>query len=85
MFILLLYLFLPLIFSIFPFTQGWATVLFDLIWSPFRDVLLSVWHFIPNLFTILVIYFVIKLCGKVCEVSILGNRGRKVNHFWLSC
>jgi len=64
MFILLLYLFLPLIFSIFPFTQGWATVLFDLIWSPFRDVLLSVWHFIPNLFTILVIYFVIKYVVK---------------------
>jgi len=64
MFILLLYLFLPLIFSIFPFTQGWATVLFDLIWSPFRDVLLSVWHFIPNLFTIFVIYFVIKYVVK---------------------
>lgn len=78
MFLLLLYLFLPLIFSIFPFTQGWATVLFGLVWSPFRDVLLSVWHFIPNLFTILVIYFVIRYVVKFVKYLFLEIEAEKL-------
>jgi small-conductance mechanosensitive channel len=58
--VLLLYLFLPVIFSIFPFTQGWANILFRLVWSPFKGILTSIWAYIPNLFAILVIYFVFK-------------------------
>jgi len=58
--IVLLYLVLPLVFSIFPFSRGWATMLFDLVWSPFKGVLTSVWAYLPNLFSILVIYFVMK-------------------------
>jgi len=58
--LLLLYLVLPIIFSIFPFTQGWANVLFKLVWSPFKGVLISIWKFIPNLFSILVIYIVFR-------------------------
>jgi len=57
---LLLYISLPIIFSIFPFSRNWADTLFHLIWSPFRGVLVSVWEFLPNLFSILVIYFVMK-------------------------
>ncbi|HOI88443.1 MAG TPA: mechanosensitive ion channel [Lentimicrobium sp.] len=52
---LILYLNIPLIFSIFPFTRGWADKLFGLIWSPFSSVLQAVWDYIPNLFSILVI------------------------------
>jgi small-conductance mechanosensitive channel len=58
--LILLYLVLPIIFSIFPFTQGWANILFRLIWSPFKGVLISIWNFIPNLFSILVIFFVFR-------------------------
>jgi small-conductance mechanosensitive channel len=58
--VLLLYLFLPVIFSIFPFTQGWANMLFKLVWSPFKGILTSIWDYIPNLFGILVIVFVFK-------------------------
>jgi small-conductance mechanosensitive channel len=58
--LLLLYLVLPIIFSIFPFTQGWANVLFKLVWSPFKGVLIGIWKYIPNLFTIIVIYIVFK-------------------------
>ena len=57
---LLLYITLPIIFSIFPFSRNWASALFNLIWSPFKAVLLSIWEFLPNLFSILVIYFVMK-------------------------
>ena len=57
---LLLYLVIPIIFSIFPFTRGWADDLFGLVWRPFRGLLLAVWDYLPNVFTILVIYFVMK-------------------------
>jgi len=55
-----LYLTLPIIFSIFPFTRGWADQLFQLIWSPFKGVLIAVLEYLPNLFKVLVIYFVMK-------------------------
>ena len=57
---ILLYITLPIIFSIFPFSRDWADALFHLIWSPFKGVLIAVWEYLPNLFSILVIYFVMK-------------------------
>lgn len=57
---LLIYLILPFVFSIFPFTRTWADTLFSLIWSPFRAILLSIWNYLPNIFTIAVIYIVFK-------------------------
>jgi len=57
---LLGYTALPIIFSIFPFTRGWAEQLFHLFWMPFKGVLTAVWEYFPNLFSILVIYFVMK-------------------------
>jgi small-conductance mechanosensitive channel len=62
--LLALYLVLPIIFSIFPFTRGWAGDLFALIWKPFKGVLLAIWNFLPNLFSIFVIVFVIRYVVK---------------------
>ncbi len=56
----LLYVTLPIIFSIFPFSRDWADALFQLTWSPFKRILIAVWEYMPNLFSILVIYFVMK-------------------------
>lgn len=56
----LVYITLPIIFSIFPFSRDWADALFQLIWLPFRGVLIAIWEYLPNLFSILVIYFVMK-------------------------
>jgi len=58
--ILAVYLVIPLIFSIFPFTRGWADALLSLIWFPFKGILNSIWDFIPNLFTIIVIVVVMR-------------------------
>jgi len=58
--LVLLYLVLPIVFSIFPFTRGWANLLFGLVWSPLKGVFISIWDFLPNLFSILVIIFVMK-------------------------
>ena len=56
--IITVYLSLPLLFSIFPFTQGWAEKLLAFIWDPLKGVLLSVIRYIPNVFSIFVIYYV---------------------------
>lgn len=58
--ILLVYLTLPMLFSIFPATRDWADNLFLLIWSPFKTIILSVLDYLPNLFTIVVIYLVMR-------------------------
>ena len=58
--LILLYLLLPLVFSIFPFTQDWAARLFELIWSPFKSIFKSIWDFLPNLITLAVIFIVMR-------------------------
>ena len=56
--ILLIYIALPLLFGIFPWTEGLAGTLFGYILDPLRGILRSVWDYLPNLFTILVIVVV---------------------------
>ncbi len=63
-YLLLGYVTLPLIFSIFPFSRQWAGILFNLIWSPLKSAFLGIWNFMPNLFSILVIFFVMKYLLK---------------------
>jgi small-conductance mechanosensitive channel len=58
--VILLYLILPIIFSIFPFTRSWADNLFLLVWSPVKHIFITIWDYLPNIFTILVIYFVMR-------------------------
>lgn len=81
--ILLLYLVLPMIFSIFPFTQGWANVLFSLVWSPFRKVFVAVWNFMPDLFSILVIYIVMKYSIRFVKYifSEIGSEKLMISEF----
>ena len=59
-YVVLLYILLPILFSIFPFSRDWADALFQLVWSPLKGVFVGVWNYLPNLFSILVIYFVMK-------------------------
>lgn len=63
--IFVLYIALPIVFSIFPISQHWADVLFHLIWSPLKAIFISVWHYLPKVFRILVIYLVIKYIIKM--------------------
>ena len=55
--ILLLYLSLPIIFSIFPATKGLATTLLSYITSPVKVILIGFLEFLPELFMILVVIF----------------------------
>lgn len=52
---LTLYITLPLLFSVFPWTRGIAETLLGWITRPLGTVLLGVFNYLPNLFAILVI------------------------------
>ncbi|MEO6303739.1 MAG: mechanosensitive ion channel family protein [Bacteroidia bacterium] len=58
--ILLVYLSLPLIFSVFPETKSFTDTLLGWILSPAKKVLIGFLGFLPNLFTIVVIYYITK-------------------------
>lgn len=58
--VLLLFLTLPLVFSVFPFTQSWAGRLFSLLWDPFKGMIISLWTYLPKLITIVIIYLVMR-------------------------
>lgn len=53
--LLLTYITLPIIFSIFPWTKGLADTLFGYILNPIKNILTNIWLYLPNLFTIIVI------------------------------
>lgn len=50
----------PLIFIIFPQTEGLAYRLLGYIWNPIRSILVGVVDYIPKLFTIIIIWYAIK-------------------------
>ncbi|MEJ8802582.1 mechanosensitive ion channel family protein [Pontibacter sp. H249] len=72
---ILFYILLPVLFSIFPWTQGYAETLLSYIISPLRQIVFGLVNYIPNLLTILVIivvtHYVVKflrfLAGEVEE------------------
>jgi len=56
--LVLLYFFLPLVFSFFPWTRGWAAVLFEYVMQPLRIVWGAITEYLPNLFFVAVILIV---------------------------
>lgn len=54
----------PILFSIFPQTEDLALKIFSYLWTPVRAILKGIVDYIPNLFTIFVIYFAIRYVIK---------------------
>lgn len=50
----------PLLFAIFPQTKSLAYTIFSYIWNPIKSILLGIVDYIPNLFTIVVIYYAVR-------------------------
>ena len=50
----------PLLFALFPQTQGLAYQIFSYIWNPIKNILVGIVDYIPNLFAILIICFAVK-------------------------
>jgi len=61
---LTIYSTLTAIFGILPFSKGWADQLLEWIWIPIKGFLGAIWDYLPNLFSILVIYFVMRYVIK---------------------
>ena len=62
--LLVVYIFFPLIFSVFEFTQGWSNYLFDLIFSSFGQIFTAIWHYFPNIIKIAAIIIVMRYFVK---------------------
>ncbi|QHS63587.1 mechanosensitive ion channel family protein [Chitinophaga agri] len=58
--ILVLYLSLPLLFSIFPETKSWTHTLLDWILSPLKSAANAILAYLPNLFKIIIIYLIFR-------------------------
>lgn len=58
--ILLIYLALPVLFGIFPFTRDLSENLLGYILSPLKKIGTAVWNYLPNLITILVLLVVFR-------------------------
>ncbi|WP_164122037.1 MULTISPECIES: mechanosensitive ion channel family protein [Sphingobacterium] len=56
--VLVIYLALPVLFGIFPFTKDLSENLLSYIVSPLKKISLAVWDYIPNMITILVLIVV---------------------------
>ena len=58
--ILVIYLALPILFGIFPWTKNFADTLLGYIINPVKKIAVAFWDFLPNLITIIVIVFVFR-------------------------
>jgi small-conductance mechanosensitive channel len=74
---LLVYIALPILFGIFPWTKGFAATLFGYILNPLTKMGLGFWNYLPNLITILVIIFVFRYVLK--GIHFLKNEIEKGN------
>lgn len=74
----------PLIFIIFPQTEGLAYRLLGYIWNPIRGILVGIIDYIPKLFTIIVIWYAVKyLVRFVLYLAREVEGGRlKINGFY---
>lgn len=55
---------IPIIFSIFPQTEDLAYQIFSYIWNPVKGIFISIVNYVPNLFTIIVIWLAIRYLVK---------------------
>ncbi len=74
----------PLLFAIFPQTKGLAYTLFSYIWNPVKGILTAIVDYIPNLFTILVIWLAIKYLVKLVHylATEIQTERLKINGFY---
>ncbi|HEY6413967.1 MAG TPA: mechanosensitive ion channel family protein [Edaphobacter sp.] len=64
---LLLYFYIPLVFSFFPWTRAYGRILFGYIFSPIRTGWAAFIHYVPQLLVVLVIAFFVWLARRVAR------------------
>jgi len=63
--IVTIYISLPILFGIFPWTKNYASILFGYILTPIKTIGSGLWNYLPNLITILVIVVVFRYASKI--------------------
>lgn len=82
--LLQLLLTVPLLFSIFPQTKNLAYQIFSYIWNPIKSIFGGVIDYIPNLFTIFVIWYAVKYLVRFVRYLALEVQSErlKLNGFY---
>ncbi|MEP6582790.1 MAG: mechanosensitive ion channel family protein [Ginsengibacter sp.] len=62
--LLAIYIALPILFGIFPWTKGFAATLIGYILTPVKKIASGLWNYLPSLITIIVIIFVFRYLLK---------------------
>ncbi|CAN5437871.1 mechanosensitive ion channel [soil metagenome] len=75
--ILIVYIALPILFGIFPWTENFADKLFGYILSPAKKIIIGLWNYLPNFITIVVIVIVFRYVFKL--LYFLKNEVEKGN------
>ena len=75
--LLLIYLALPVLFGIFPFTRSISDALLGYVISPLKKIGFAIWDYIPNLITILVLvvifHYILRFIRYIKSEIAVGN------------
>lgn len=66
-YIILIYIALPILFGIFPWTKNFASTLFGFILNPLKSILNSIWSYLPDLFTIIIVVILFRYIIKAIQ------------------
>ena len=58
---------IPMLFAIFPQTENLAYKLLSYVWNPLKGIFGSIVDYVPNLFTIIIIYFVVRYIIRLVQ------------------
>ncbi|WP_162304866.1 mechanosensitive ion channel family protein [Sphingobacterium olei] len=65
--LMVIYLALPIVFNLFPATEGFANVLLSYILDPVKKISMAVINYLPNLITVIVIVIIFRYIFKILK------------------
>lgn len=79
-----LFISIPLLFSIFPETETMTFTVLGYIWNPFKDILLSIFNYVPKLCQIIVIWLCFHYLLRLIRyfASEIESEHLKINGFY---